>query len=142
MASPTLSTIAVSSQTSPAWRLALLLLASPFLISGVTKILDFAGATAEVRGLTGFEPASALTVAVIVTQLAGSLLLFLGGRWTRIGAVVLAAFVIAATLLAHAWWTKSGVERVRDFNVFWEHIAIVGGLAVAALTSGSRLRQG
>jgi uncharacterized membrane protein YphA (DoxX/SURF4 family) len=122
--------------------LALLLLASPFLISGLAKIADFAGATAEVRALTGVEPASVVALAVIATQLVGSVLLLLSGRWTRIGAAILAAFVVAATLLAHAWWTKEGADRVRDFNVFWEHVAIVGGLAAAALASGWDRRRG
>jgi uncharacterized membrane protein YphA (DoxX/SURF4 family) len=60
-----------------------------------------------------------------------------GGRWTRLGAGLLAAFVAAATLVAHAWWTKAGLERFRDFNAFWEHVALIGGLALAGLGARS-----
>ena len=42
-------------------------------------------------------------------------------------------FTLVATLLAHSWWLKTGIDRVRDFNVFWEHIAIIGGLALVAV---------
>jgi len=116
-------------------RAAWLLLASPFLLSGVTKAADFAGATAEVRALTGLEPAWLGAAAVIAVQLGGSALLLAGGRLTRAGAGLLAVFTAVATLLAHAWWTKAGIERARDFNVFWEHVAIIGGLALAALAA-------
>ena len=117
------------------FRAALLVLASPFLLSGIIKAEDFAAATAEVRGLTGMEPAATAAFAVIAVQLGGSGLLLAGGLWTRLGALILSAFTIAATLLAHAWWAKTGFERVRDFNIFWEHMAIVAGLGIAALAA-------
>jgi hypothetical protein len=37
-----------------------------------------------------------------------------------------------ATLLAHSWWTKTGIERFHDFNTFWEHVGLIGGLMLAA----------
>jgi hypothetical protein len=40
----------------------------PFLISGIAKIFDFPGSIAEVRGLTGLEPAALFAVLVILTQ--------------------------------------------------------------------------
>ncbi|MGO1077777.1 DoxX family protein [Inquilinus sp. CA228] len=113
--------------------------AAPFLVSGMLKLLDFDGAIGEVRGLTGVEPAAVLAVLVIFTQLAGSALLIMGGRWSWMGAGTLAGFTVTATLLAHAFWMKSGADRMRDLNTFFEHVSIVGGLVlVAALTSGAR----
>jgi uncharacterized membrane protein YphA (DoxX/SURF4 family) len=97
-------------------RAALLALAAPFLLSAATKAMDFAGATAEFRALAGLEPAWLGALAVIGVQLGGSLLLVAGGRWTWLGAALLAIFVAAATLLAHAWWTKLGIDRTRDWN--------------------------
>ncbi len=120
------------------WRLPCAALAAPFVLSGLSKAFDFAGATAEVRALTGFEPAWVGAVAVIAAQLGGAALLLGGGRWTRYGALLLALFVAVATLLAHSWWTKAGIDRVRDFNAFWEHIAIIGGLGLAAMIVGRR----
>lgn len=122
----------------PVWRCAHVALAAPFMVSGLGKAFDFAGATAEVRALTGFEPAWIGAVAVIATQLLGATLLLAGGRWTRIGAILLSLFVAVATLVAHAWWTKVDADRFRDFNAFWEHVAIIGGLALAAVAADVR----
>ncbi|HEV2605775.1 MAG TPA: DoxX family protein [Microvirga sp.] len=110
-------------------------LAAPFLVSGVLKAVDFPAATAEVRGLIGLEPAGLFAALVIVTQLGGSLLLLLGGRRAWIGTGLLAAFTVVATLLAHAWWTKPPENASRDLAIFWEHVAICGGLLLAGCLS-------
>lgn len=115
--------------------LARLALASPFLISGAMKSADFAGATAEVRALSGLEPAWLFAVLVIATQLGGSLLLLFGGRRAWMGAGLLAGFTVVATLLAHAWWVKPPAEAPRDLAIFWEHVAICGGLLLAGWLS-------
>jgi uncharacterized membrane protein YphA (DoxX/SURF4 family) len=112
-----------------------LALASPFLVSGVSKAVDFQEAVVEFRLLTGFEPAAIGALAVIAAQLGGSALLMMGGRWTKVGALGLAVFVALATLLAHAWWTKVGIDRVHDLNTFWEHVAMIGGLTLAGLNA-------
>ncbi len=110
-----------------------MLLVAPFLVSGIFKMIDFAGATAEVAALSGLEPAWIFAVLTIAVQIGGSLLVVFGNRWgTLAGALALGGFTVVATLLAHSWWTKEGIERVRDFNVFFEHVAIVGGFVLAA----------
>ncbi len=109
-----------------------LALVSTFLVSAVLKALDFPGATAEVRALTGLEPAGLFAALVIVTQLVGSVLVLAGGRWAWIGAGLLAGFTLVATLVAHAFWTKSGVEQVRDLMTFFEHLGLIGGLVLVA----------
>ncbi len=113
-----------------------LALASPFLASGVTKLLDFAGATAETAGLG--LPVPALTAAlVILVQLGGSAL-FLLPRWCWLGAGLLAGFTVAATLVAHPFWTFEGPDRARQTAIFLEHLAIVGGFAAAAAWAHGR----
>lgn len=113
--------------------LARIAVALPFLLSGLAKLGDFDGAIAEVRGLTGLEPAALLAVLVIVTQLAGSALLIAGGRFAWIGAAALAGFTIIATLYAHAFWLKPEAERFLHRNIFFEHVSIVGGLVLLAV---------
>jgi uncharacterized membrane protein YphA (DoxX/SURF4 family) len=120
---------------------ALLALASPFLVSGIIKLTDFAGTVAEVRALTGASTALAPPIAalVILVQLGGAALLLCGRKSGVVsGAAVLAGFTIVATLVAHAWWAKTGLERSRDLVVFFEHLAICGGLMLAAVLAWRR----
>jgi uncharacterized membrane protein YphA (DoxX/SURF4 family) len=120
--------------------LARLALASPFLISGVVKLFDFAGATAEVAGL-GLTPGAPFAAAVVLTQLGGSVL-FLTRRFCWLGAGILAGFTVVATLLAHPFWTFEGPDRGRQTATFFEHLAIIGGFAMAAMfVNGRRGRQ-
>ena len=116
--------------------LARLALASPFLISGIVKLADFGGAVDEVTSL-GLQPATAIAALVVATQLAGSIL-FLARRTCWLGAGILAVFTVLATLLAHPFWALEGADRGRQTATFFEHVAIVGGLAVAALLSQGR----
>jgi uncharacterized membrane protein YphA (DoxX/SURF4 family) len=119
--------------------LARLALASPFLISGLVKLVDFGGAMNEVAGL-GLQPAGLIAAAVILAQIGGSAL-FLTRRYCWLGAGILAGFTVVATLLAHPFWLFEGPDRGRQTATFFEHAAIVGGLAVAALlVNGQRAR--
>jgi uncharacterized membrane protein YphA (DoxX/SURF4 family) len=110
--------------------IARLALASPFLISGIVKLSAFDGAVSEVTGL-GLHPASLVAAVVIITQLGGSAL-FLTRRYCWLGAGLLAGFTIVATLLAHPFLAFEGADRGRQTATFFEHIAIVGGFAIAA----------
>ncbi|MBM6594240.1 DoxX family protein [Microvirga pudoricolor] len=109
-----------------------LALASPFLISGIVKLLDFGGAAGEVAGL-GLQPAAPVAADVIAAQLGGSVL-FLTRRYCWLGAGILAVFTALATLVAHPFWAFDGPDRGRQTATFFEHVAIVGGLAAAAMT--------
>jgi uncharacterized membrane protein YphA (DoxX/SURF4 family) len=120
--------------------LARLALASPFLISGLVKLTDFGGAMNEVAGL-GLQPAMPIAAAIVLTQLGGSIL-FLTRRHCWLGAGMLAVFTVLATLLAHPFWAFEGPDRGRQTATFFEHLAIVGGLAVAALfVNGQRAQS-
>lgn len=116
--------------------LARMAVASPFLISGLVKLTDFGGAAAEVTGL-GLQPARLIAAAVILTQLGGSAL-FLTRRYCWLGAGILAVFTVMPTLLAHPFWLFEGPDRGRQTATFFEHVAIVGGLTLAALFANGR----
>jgi uncharacterized membrane protein YphA (DoxX/SURF4 family) len=116
--------------------LARLALASPFLVSGVVKLFDFAGAAEEVAGL-GLRPGGPFAAAVILTQLGGSAL-FMTRRFCWLGAGILVGFTVLATLLAHPFWTFEAPDRGRQTATFFEHLAIVGGFAVAAMLVNGR----
>lgn len=107
----------------------------PFVVSGVAKLRDFESAKREVQGLTGVAAPAPLAALVIATQLGGSALVVGGGLAACFGALLLAGFTMVATVLGHAWWRESHSRRVRDANAFWEHVALVGGLACVAILS-------
>lgn len=111
---------------------------SAFVASGLSKLIDFPGAVAEVRVLTGLEPAAPVAALVIAVQLAGSTLVILGGRLTWLGAGLLGGFTIVATLLALAFWTKTGADRVNDLTTFFEHAGLVGGFALVSVLASGR----
>lgn len=106
-------------------------LVTPFVISAAAKLLDPAGALAEAEHF-GLQPAILVVVATILVQLGGSLLILVG-RAAWLGAGALAVFTVLATLIAHRFWTMTDpVMRFQNQNIFFEHIAIVGGLMLAA----------
>lgn len=115
-------------------------LVSAFLVSAVTKIRDFAGATGEVRGLTGLEPAAFFAALVIAVQLGGAILVIAGGSAMWIGAAMLAGFTLFATIAAHGFWRSEGTERVRDLTTFFEHMGLIAGLCLAVVLAESTER--
>lgn len=108
-------------------------LASAFILSGIVKLADFAGATAEVRAMTGMEPARLIAAAVIAVQLGGSALLLAGGRLTAVGAVLLGGFTLAASIVAHDFWNADAAMWARQATTFCEHLGLIAGLALAAM---------
>jgi transmembrane protein len=108
-----------------------IVLCLPFWWSGLSKLLDFSGGTAEMAAL-GLEPAWLFNALTILVQLGGSLLVILN-RWTWLGAGALGVFTTLATVMAHRFWTLDGVERVRELNTFLEHLAIIAGFVLVAI---------
>ena len=111
----------------------------PFWWSGLTKLLDFSGGTAEMAAL-GLEPAWLFNALTIFVQLGGSLLVILN-RWTWLGAGALGVFTALATVLAHQFWTLEGVDRVRELNTFLEHLAIIAEFVLVAMIGVAGLRD-
>jgi len=117
------------------------MLASPFLFSGVTKIMDFGGAVAEVQSLTGLAPAPLFAGLVILAQLGGGLALLTSGRLAVLGGLLLASFTIVATLVGHQFWSRSGTEFVHEATTFFEHVALVAGLILVPWLADRRGRD-
>ncbi|MEM7236947.1 MAG: DoxX family protein [Pseudomonadota bacterium] len=102
------------------------MLAAPFLFSGVTKALDPAAAMAEFAGLGLPEPAL-LVLAVIAFQLTtGTLMTF--GLWVTPVALALAGFTFLATIAGHPFWRADGAALIHDATTALEHLGLIGGL--------------
>ena len=116
-----------------------IVLCLPFWWSGLSKLLDFSGGTAEMAAF-GLAPAWLFNALTIFVQLGGSLLVILN-RWTWLGAGALGVFTGLACLLAHQFWTLDGVERFRELNNFLEHLSIIAGFVLVAMIGVAGLRD-
>ncbi|CAI0929623.1 DoxX family protein [Serratia grimesii] len=102
-----------------------------YIQGGLVKVLDFNGAMAEMTHF-GLQPAALFASLVIVLELGASALILTGFyRW--LGAMALAGFTLAATLMANRFWEMSPPERFTGMNGFFEHIGLAGALLLVAL---------
>jgi uncharacterized membrane protein YphA (DoxX/SURF4 family) len=117
----------------------LLLLCSAYLQGGLEKAFDFPAALAEMRHF-GLEPAGPLAVLTIAGELGASLLVLSGFmRW--LGAAYLAAFTLAANLLANRFWELAGSARTMSENGFFEHLGLAGAFMLVAWLDVRARRQ-
>lgn len=125
----------------PVRALALLALTSAYLQGGLTKALDFPSAIAEMTHF-GLAPAAPLAAAVIALEIIAPIMILSGlMRWA--GALALAAFTVAASLLANRFWGMAGAERFAAVNAFFEHMGLAGAFVLVAWydLSGNTERQ-
>jgi uncharacterized membrane protein YphA (DoxX/SURF4 family) len=111
--------------------IARLCLAAVFLYSGVDKLWHWRSSVAEVKG-DGLPWPAVFAGATVLTQLVGGCLVAMGFlAW--LGALLLAGFTVAATLLGHRFWLRRGAEFRHEVTTSLEHVAIVGGLLLLCL---------
>jgi len=111
--------------------IARLCLAAVFLYSGVDKLWHWRSSIEEVKS-DGLPWPAAFAGATVFTQLVGGCFVTTGFlAW--LGALLLAGFTIAATLLGHRFWLRRGTEFRHELTTSLEHVAIVGGLVLLCL---------
>ncbi len=111
-----------------AWLSGRILLSVIFLISGVMKIVAFPDVE---KGMAahGMPAVPFFLVCAIIVELLGGLSVLLGYK-ARLGALVLAAYLIPVTLVMHGFWTAEGAAMQNQFTHFLKNVAIIGGLLV------------
>jgi putative oxidoreductase len=102
------------------------MLAYIFLLSGFGKITDFGGSAGYMES-AGMPFVTVLLIGAIVFELGGALLLITGYR-AKLGAAMLIAFTIPATLIFHKFWALEGMDRYMQLIHFNKNLAILGGL--------------
>lgn len=107
-----------------------LLLALLFLPAGLMKIGGFAGTVGYIASKGLPMPALGAVIAIVVEVLGG--LALLAGFGTRVAALVLAVFTVAATVIFHAYWAVPAEAQMVQQLMFFKNIAVVGGLLVLA----------
>jgi transmembrane protein len=110
-----------------------IVLTFPFWASGLSKSIGFSAGVAEMKQF-GLEPALVFNVATIVTLLIGSALV-IANRWLWLGAGALAVFTALTIPIAHPFWRFEGEKAQIELFFVTEHIAIIGGLMLAAILS-------
>ncbi|MEP9389027.1 DoxX family protein [Mesorhizobium sp. KR9-304] len=120
------------SSTSLAILVGRILLAAMFVLAGFAKLTDIAG-TAGWFGSIGLPAPTIVAVLVGLLELVGGLAIVVGFQ-TRIAALALGAFTIAATLVAHL-----NFADMTQFLFFQKNFAIVGGLLVLAAVGAGAL---
>jgi len=111
--------------------IARLCLAAVFLYSGVDKLWHWRSSIEEVRN-DGLPWPAAFAGATAFTQLLGGCLVATG-FFAWLGALLLAGFTVAATLVGHRFWLRRGSEFAHELTTSLEHVAIVGGLVLLCL---------
>jgi uncharacterized membrane protein YphA (DoxX/SURF4 family) len=114
-----------------AFLIARLCLAAVFLYSGVDKLWHWRSSIEEVKR-DGLPWPAAFAGATVFTQLVGGFLVATG-FFAWLGALLLAGFTAAATLLGHRFWLRHGSEFRHELTTSLEHVAIVGGLLLLCL---------
>jgi uncharacterized membrane protein YphA (DoxX/SURF4 family) len=114
-----------------AFPIARLCLAAVFLYSGVDKLWHWRSSIEEVKS-DGLPWPAAFVGATVFTQLVGGCLVATG-FFAWLGALVLAAFTVAATVVGHRFWLRRGTEFRHELTTSLEHVAIVGGLLLLSL---------
>lgn len=102
-----------------------------FWWSGISKLLDFPAALAEMAHF-GLQPAVFFAAATIAVQLTGSYLLISASRWAWLGAGALSVFTLSTIPLAHRFWEMDGLLAKLEQALVQEHISVIGGLLIAA----------
>ena len=125
----------ITSLTASTWfgYVARILLTYIFWASGISKLVDFPAAVAEMQHF-GLNPPASFAVATIFVQLAGSLLVILN-RWTWLGAGALGIFTTLTIPIAHTFWNMEEPLKTVEFYVVMEHITVIGGLMLCRLES-------
>jgi putative oxidoreductase len=111
------------------------LVAYMFIPAGISKIMGFAGTVGYIGSVGLPLPAVGAVIAILVEVGAGAALLL--GYKTRIAAIVLAVFTLAASFFFHPYWAAPEAQKMVATLLFTKNIAIVGGLlAMAAFGAG------
>ena len=103
-----------------------ILLAALFVPAGISKIAGFAGTVGYI-GSVGLPLPVVGAVLAIVAEAGGGIALLLGLQ-TRLAALVLAVFTLAAGVFFHAFWAAAPEAAQMQQIMFMKNIAIVGGL--------------
>jgi putative oxidoreductase len=107
-----------------------ILIVALFLPAGLSKLAGFEGTLGYFASLGIPAPTFALA-ATIVIEIVGGIALLVGFK-TRLVAIILALFTLAAAVTGHAFWAAPADAAFIAKLLFFKNIAVMGGLLVLA----------
>lgn len=107
-----------------------------FVVSGIGKVLGFAGVAAWMNGAC-IPAAGLLLVLTILLEVGGGLALITGFQ-ARLAAGALAVFLVPVTLIFHGFWHADAAEFQNQLNHFLKNLAILGGMLAIVAIEGAR----
>lgn len=125
MSTSSLTVSQTSGSTSAAILVGRIFLSIMFILAGFSKLTAIAGTAGWFESL-GIPAPTLAAVASGVVELVGGLAILVGFK-TRIAALVLAIFTVAATLIAHT----NLADQVQQL-FFMKNLAVTGGFLVLA----------
>ncbi|WP_225782798.1 DoxX family protein [Xenophilus sp. Marseille-Q4582] len=103
-----------------------ILLAALFIPAGFAKIGGFSGIVGYI-GSVGLPLPQVGAVIAIVVELGLGILLLVGFK-TRLAALLIAIFTLAAAFFFHNYWAMPADKVMVNQLMFWKNLAIAGGL--------------
>src|SRR5882672_5348487 len=113
-----------------------ILLAAIFLLSGIAKLTDSAGAAGYMTKV-GIPYADTLVIIAGICEVLGGLAVATG-LLGRLAALGLFLYLIPTTLLFHGFWQFQGAEQKTQMVNFMKNLAIMGGLLLLYAQGPSR----
>jgi putative oxidoreductase len=100
-----------------------------FFVSASLELGAHWSSTIALMTFKGLPAPAVLLAGAIVLMILGGISLALGFH-ARVGALLLFAFTIIASVMMHAYWKidNNTVARADDYEIFARNIAIAGGL--------------
>src|SRR5271165_3814260 len=113
-----------------------LALAALFLIFGWRKLTDYSGTVSRMVQDGARFPALATPVAIFM-ELPVTFAVAVGA-FTRLSAVLLAFYTLGSALIAHRYWTMTGVNKIESMESFYKNLSIVGGFLLLYVTGAGK----
>ncbi|WP_108262067.1 DoxX family protein [Mangrovicoccus ximenensis] len=110
-------------------------LTSFFWLAGLFGVFNFRAVVQEMID-AGLPRPALFAAATILCQLGGATLLITDiGDLAWLGAGALGVFTLLCIPIGHPFWKFDGQKAMHEFQIALEHVAVVGGLMIAAAVS-------
>ena len=113
-----------------------LLLAALFLIFGWRKLTDYSG-TVSCMVQDG-APIPVLATGIAIFMELPVAFAVAVGAFTRLSALLLLVYTLGTALIAHHYWTMTGVNKIDSMESFYKNLSIMGGFLLLYITGAGK----